>query len=123
MIFINDISSFRDPEKAETNFEHRIEKIELIDDTVAQNHGHIPGGDVISLECVFSKANFNALKALWEAGTRVTYTDETGAVFENLLLVLDRCKNDENFKDYVHLTFELWRAKTVAEFNGGNGGG
>lgn len=110
MIYINDIPSFRDPEKAEVNFEHRIERIELIGRTVAQDFGHIPTGDRISLECVFTKENYTKLEKLWEESARVTYTDEAGVKWEDLKLVFYSRKYVDRFRNYISLTFELWRA-------------
>lgn len=109
MIFINDIPSLRNPESFSYNFDHRIEKIELINGTVAQDYGHIESGDSFSLSCVFSVANYQRLKALWLNRQFVSFTDEAGTVFYNLRLVFKSIKRVAHFPNYVTLDFDLWR--------------
>ena len=109
MIFINDIPSFRDPESCEYTFDDRIEKIELINGNAVQDYGHVESGDVYSVECMFTRANYLRVLTLWKAREFVDYTDEEGIVNEHMRLVCRRVRRDKNFPNYLFLTFELWR--------------
>lgn len=109
MIYINNIPSLRNPESISYNFDHRIEKIELINGTTAQNYGHVESGDSFSLSCVFSVANYNLLKELWINNQFVSFTDEAGNIFYNLRLVFKSIKRVSKFPNYVTLDFDLWR--------------
>lgn len=109
MIYINDISSFREPESEEYIFDVRIQKIEIIGGNVVQSYGHIESGDVIALECIFARVNYNRIKALMIADERVAYTDEEGDVHTNLRLVFRRKRRVPKFPGYIILKFELWK--------------
>lgn len=109
VIYINNIPSLRDPESSVLTFDDRIEKIQLINGNTVQDYGHIASGDVISLTCVFSVANYNQIKNLWTSRTRVSFTDTSGEVWTNLRLVFRNIKREKRFPNYVTLTFELWR--------------
>lgn len=109
MIYINDIPSFRNPESHEYKYDDRVEKIELINGNTVQDYGYISNGDVDIITCLFSEANYLRLVPLWAGRARVTYTDEAGAVWQNLRLVFRSVKRDGHFPHYVLLTFELWR--------------
>lgn len=109
MIFINGIPSLRNPESSSLSFDDRVEKVELINGNGVQDYGHVESGDVFSLTCVFSVANYERLKALWTARQFVSYTDEAGVVFGSLRLVFRRIERVKKFPNYVTLQFELWR--------------
>lgn len=113
MIYINNIPSLRDPEKSEIILDHRIEKTKVIGGVVVQDFGHIKQGIEISLECIFEKKQYTALIKLWASKARVSYIDEAGNTWEDMKLVLRRLKFDRCFKDYVWVTFELWKAKDL----------
>lgn len=109
MIYINDIPSFRDPESCEYIFDDRIEKIELINGNAVQDYGYVQSGDSYSIEAFFSMENFLRIQELQMQRQLVTFTDEAGAVWENMRMVFRRIKRDKSFKSYIYLTFELWR--------------
>ena len=109
MIFINDIPSFRDPENFAVGIDDRVEKIDLINDVIVQDFGHILGGDVLSVECTFSPDNLVRFLELWENREKVSMTDTAGYVWEDLRIVLKQLKRDKHFPEYVTATFELWR--------------
>lgn len=109
MIYINDIPSLRDPESSNLTFDERVEKIELINGNCVQDYGHVESGDIISLTCLFSVANYRRLKILWTNRTPVTFTDEAGDIWQDMWLVFKSIKRQAKFPDYVVLTFELWR--------------
>lgn len=109
MIYINDIPSFRSPEKCEHIFDDRIEKIELVNGNAVQDYGHVESGDSYELECMFTLENYLRVLQLWMAREFVTYTDEEGIVNEHMRLVCRRVRRDKNFLSYRFLTFELWR--------------
>lgn len=109
MIFINDIPSLRNPENISHTFDDRVEKIELINGNTVQDYGHIESGDRFSLTCVFSSDNYQRLKYLWTSRTRVSFTDTSGTVHNNLRLVFRNIQRVNKFPNYVVLTFELWR--------------
>ena len=109
MIYINDIPSFRNPESTEYTFDNRIEKIELINGNAVQDYGHVESGDVYSVECMFTRANYLRVIQLWKAREFVTYIDEAGIVNEHMRLVCRRVRRDKKFPHYYYLTIELWR--------------
>lgn len=109
MIYINNIPSFRDPESYKLIIDDRVEKIELINGVAVQDYGHIAEGDAFSIVCVFSKANFNRVLALWEAREKVSFTDTAGVVWQALRIVLKEYEYLEKFPKYIKATFELWR--------------
>lgn len=109
MIYINNIPSFRNPEEEEFIPDDRQERIEIIGDIEVQDLGRVENGDVISLQCMFSAANFELLKALWLARTKVTYTDTGGQQYQNMRIKITRWKRDRDFPNYFFVNFELWR--------------
>ena len=109
MIYINDIPSLRDPESISYTIDDRIQKIPLINGNTVQDYGYFSTGDVISLSCVFSVANFQRLQALWINRQKVSFTDTAGVIWQNMRLVFKSFKRDEHFKNYIILDFELWR--------------
>ena len=111
MIYINVIPSLRDPESSEIIFDDRKTKIPIIGGVVLQNYGHIAEGDAFALTCVFSKENYERLESLWLEDQRVSFTDESGTVHNDLTLYFIRRRYIPKFPDYVTLIFELWRAK------------
>lgn len=108
-IKINDIESYRTPESCNINFDDRVEKIPLIQGNVVQDYGHVASGDTITVSALFSWDNAAAIAALWESRTLVNFTDESGAVWQNVRLVLRSYKYFPRFKDFVLLDFEVWR--------------
>lgn len=64
MIYINDIASFRDPEKNFFTPDDRQEKIETIGGIVVQDLGRVIEGDVLALQCMFTAANYARLEEL-----------------------------------------------------------
>lgn len=108
-IKINNIESYRSPESCTINVDDRIERVQLINGNAVQDYGHIASGDSFSLSCLFSKANFDAIKLLWEARTLVSFTDESGEVWTNCRIVIRSYRYEEKFKDYVFVDFEVWR--------------
>lgn len=109
MIYINEIASFRDPEKYKVIPDDRIEKIELIGDVAIQDYGHIANGDVIQLECMFSEENFEQFMALWERRTKVMFTDTKGKTYQNMRIVVGEYEPDKDFPECIKVSFELWR--------------
>lgn len=109
MIYINNVPSFRDPESYKIIPDDRIEKIEIIGSVAIQDYGHISDGDVISLQCLFSEANFNQILNLWNTRTPVTFRDKAGKTFSNMLIVMKEYEPDKNFPKYIMATLELWR--------------
>ena len=109
MIWINNIPSFRNPESSSLTFDDRVEKVELINGNAIQDYGHVDSGDKFSLTCLFSYSNYERLKLLWTTRTLVSYTDESGDIWQNLRLVFKNIKREKKFPDYVTLTFELWK--------------
>lgn len=109
MIYINDIPSFRDPEVCEEDLEDRIEKIQLINGNTVQDYGWCQTGDTISMQCLFRVKDYNNLMHLWRTRQKVSFTDPSGNVFENMRLVMRKVKYVPKFPEYLLLTFELWR--------------
>ncbi len=108
-IKINDIESYRSPESLTVNVDDRIEKVPLINGNTVQDYGHIEDGDSFVVSCLFSKTNFNAVLALWRARQKVTFTDDTGDIWENCRIVIRSYKYEPRFPNYVTLDFEIWR--------------
>lgn len=108
-IKINDIESYRSPESCNVNFDDRVEKIPLIQGNAVQDYGHVASGDTITVSALFSWDNATAIASLWESRTLVNFTDESGAIWQNVRLVLRSYKYFPRFKDYVLLDFEVWR--------------
>lgn len=113
MIYINNISSFRDPESYKVVPDDRIQKIEIIDSIAIQDYGHIADGDTIQLTCLFSQRNFNQLTALWESRANVTFRDMVGRTLTNRLIVIKEYGPDKDFPEYMLVTFELWKNKLI----------
>lgn len=109
MIWINDIPSFRDPEKCTLIFSDRVEKIEIMNGVSVQDWGHIEADDVFVIECMFTRENCGRVSELWEARQKVNFTDTAGTVYEDMRLVLKELERDRNFPEYVMMRFELWR--------------
>lgn len=110
MIYINGIPSFRKPEKAVFTPDDRQERIELIDSVAVQDLGRVEAGDILTLQCLFSEANFERLQSLWINRTPVTYVDEAGRAQQFARVKIFEWENDRNFPTYILATFELWRA-------------
>ena len=108
-IKINDYESYRSPESIALNLDDRIEKVPLINGNAVQDYGHIANGDYFTISALFSRANFNAISALWAARTLVTFTDDAGEVWTNCRLVFRSYKTFPRFPDVVVLDFEVWR--------------
>lgn len=108
-IKINDIESYRSPESCTVNVDDRIERVQLINGNTVQDYGHIASGDSFSLSCLFSKANFDAIKLLWEARTLVSFTDESGEVWSNCRIVIRSWHYQPRFPGYILVDFEVWR--------------
>lgn len=109
MIYINDIPSFRDPEKEILTIDDRIEKIELLGGAIAQDLGRVEAGDVLSLKCLFTRENYLKLESLWLTRAKVNYTDNVGVVWQNMRLKITQIEREPNFLGYIFVTFELWR--------------
>lgn len=109
MIYINDIPSFRDPDRYKVIPDDRVQKIEIINSVAVQDYGHISDGDAFSLVCMFSEENFARFLALWEARTKVTFTDTKGVTYQNLRIVITEYEPDKDYPEYTTVTFELWR--------------
>lgn len=109
MIYINDIPSFRKPERNIFTPDDRQERIETIGSVAVQDLGRVLEGDVLSLQCMFTAANYALIEALWVARTKVTYTDIDGQTYQNMRLVIKETEKDKNFPNYIMVTFELWR--------------
>jgi len=108
-IKINNIESYRAPESFTVNVDDRVEKVPLIQGNTVQDYGHIESGDSFVISCLFSRANFNAILALWRTRQIVTFTDEAGELWENCRIVIRSYKYEPRFPNYVMLDFELWR--------------
>lgn len=108
-IKINDYESYRSPESIAMNLDDRIEKIPLINGNAVQDYGHIANGDSFRISALFSRANFNAISALWTARTLVTFTDDAGEVWQNCRLIFRSYQTYPRFPDFVLLDFEIWR--------------
>lgn len=108
-IKINNIESYRSPESITINVDDRIEKVPLINGNVVQDYGHIASGDSFTVSALFSKANFNAIVALWENRQKVSFTDDSGEIWANCRIVIRSYRYEENFKNYVLVNFEIWR--------------
>lgn len=108
MIYINGIASFRDPENYKVIPDDRVQKVEIIGGVAIQDYGHIDAGDVISMTCLFSEANFNQLLGLWNSRTIVSFTDTAGAVWSGRRIVMKEYERDKNFPHYILASFELW---------------
>lgn len=109
MITVGGISSFRDPEKESVTFDDRQERIELIKDIAVQDLGRVPEGDIISVQCLFSKKGYEEIEKIWTERKKVTYKDIAGVEYSNMRLIIKEVENDKNFPDYKMVTFELWR--------------
>lgn len=108
-IRINNIESYRSPESFTVNVDDRIEKVPLIQGNTVQDYGHVENGDSFVISCLFSRANFNEILALWRARQTVTFTDEAGELWTNCRIVIRSYKYEPRFPDYVMLDFEIWR--------------
>lgn len=108
-IKINNISSYRSPESCTYTVDDRIERIQLNNGNTVQDYGHIASGDYFTLTCLFSKANFDAVMALWNARTPITFTDESGQVWQGMRLVIRKWQYQPRFPGYIMLEFEIWR--------------
>lgn len=108
MIFINDIPSVY-VESLDMDIDDRIEKVELINGNAVQDYGHVETGDVLSLVCIFSLANYLRVHDLWTRRELVTFTDVAGAVWNNLRLVFKRARYVDRFENYLRVELELWR--------------
>lgn len=106
---INDIESYRSPESCAFNVDDRIEKIQLIHGNCVQDYGHVDSGDSFSVSALFTWANFQAIVALWESRTLVTFTDENGLQWQGCRIVLRGYKYLGRFRNYVTVDFEVWR--------------
>lgn len=109
MIYINDIASFRDPEKNFFTPDDRQEKIETIGGIVVQDLGRVIEGDVLALQCMFTAANYARLEELWIARTKATYTDIDGQTYSNMRVVIKDTAKDKDFPNCIMVTFEPWR--------------
>lgn len=110
MIYINDIPSFRNPESEVLKPDDRKERIELLGAVAVQDMGRIKSGDVLSLKCLFSRANYLRLKELWESREKVNYTDPLGVVWERVTMKWLEVERDRAFPENIFVTFEIWRA-------------
>ena len=110
MIYINDIPSFRDPEKEVLNFDDRQEKIELIKGVAIQDLGRVEKGDSFSITCLFTEKNLLKVIELWNKRAHVTYKDSTETEWTDMLIVMKSIERDKIFHKYVMATFELWKA-------------
>lgn len=106
---INDIESYRSPESCTFNVDDRIEKIQLINGNTVQDYGHVASGDSFTVSALFSWANFQAIVALWEARTLVTFTDESGVQWQGCRIVLRSYRYLPRFHNFVTVDFEVWR--------------
>ena len=109
MIYINDIPSFRDPERCKVIPDDRVQKIEIINSVAVQDYGHVADGDAFSLTCMFSEENVARFMDLWEARTKVTFTDTKGRIHQNLRIHILEYEPDKDFPEYITVSFELWR--------------
>ena len=108
MIFINDIPSFRDPERCTLIFSDRVEKIETLGGIVVQDLGHIEDDDVFFIECMFTVENCARVSELWESRTKVRFTDTAGVVYNEMRIVIKELTRDKDFPKYIMMKFELW---------------
>lgn len=110
MIYINDIPSFRAPEKETLTVDDRQERIELINGVAVQDLGRVEAGDVFSVQCLFSTDNYARVQSLWLSRAKVTYTDESGTTWQNMRIIVKEMERQKKFPTYILVTFELWRA-------------
>lgn len=109
MIYIDDIPSFSNPESFQINVNDRQEKFEVFGGHVVQDLGIEDSDFSFSVTVLFSKANFNKVVALWKNRTLVTFTDESGEIWQGCRVILKSYKYQNKFPDYVMATFEIWR--------------
>ena len=107
MISVDDIESAYDPLVCRHVYDHRISKIELIDDVTVQDLGRVESGDVFFVACPFTPENFERLDAL--AGNTVTFTDPWDNEFSNRKLVMRKSCYLPSYPDCVIAVFELWK--------------
>ena len=109
-IKIGEVWSIRTPESYEYKPDDRQERVELIDDILIDDNGHVEDGDIISVQAVFKKTDFeNTLKPYWKNRTMVTFIDEAGVEYSNVRVVYKGHKYYPKFPKYVIVTLEIWR--------------
>lgn len=108
MIYIDDIPSFRDPERYTLIYSDRVQKIEIIGSVVVQDWGHVEADDIFSVECMFTWENCGRVLELWAARKKITFTDTAGTQYHNMRLVIKELERDKNFPKQIMMKFELW---------------
>ena len=108
-IKINNIESFRSPENITYNVNDSIERIALINGHCVQDYGYISTGDSFTIQAVFSKSDFDDIVNLWLNRQKITFTDDSGTVWQNMRIVIKSYQTVNKFTNYINLNFELWR--------------
>lgn len=108
MIYVNEIPSAYDPLVCRKVYDHRISKIELIDDVTVQDLGHVEGGDAFFVACPFTPEKYDELEAVANEGGTVTFTDPWGKEHSNLKLIMRKWCYCPSYPDCVIAIFELW---------------
>ena len=111
-IKIGDIFSIRTPESYEYKFDDRQERIKVIDGMIVQDRGRVPEGDVITCTAVFNKSDFEGvLTDYWINRSKITFQDEAGKIYENMVFSVKSYKYYTKLPNYVIVTFEIDKAR------------
>ena len=103
-------SSYRSPETYGKTLDDRQEKIEIIDGVCVDDCGYIEQGDVLTFTAVFTATEFQKVKSFFVNRTKITFTDETGTIYNNVRVILKSYKayNAQFYPDMVSADFEIW---------------
>ena len=83
--------------------------IETIGGVAVQDFGYCAEGDKISCTITTTKADAEILANYWHNRQLVRVEDETGAVYENMRLLIKNYSYIKGFKKYFKATIEFWK--------------
>lgn len=109
-IKINNIESLSSPESYTITPDDRQEIVQLINNNVVQDFGHIESGDKVSFSVNFWKSDFDKIKQYWDKRILVNFEDVAGNVFKDCRVVIKNYSYKKYFESSTITTnLEIWR--------------
>ena len=108
-IRIGEAWSLRTPESWNEQPDDRQERVEVVGGVVVQDQGVVEEGTIFSCQAIFRTADwFNIIRPYWLNRTKVTVSDESGKIYENVRVVYKGRQYLPKFPKYTTLNLEFW---------------
>ncbi len=87
----------------------RQQKIEIVGGMAVQDFGHVEAGDRVSCNVTVTSEGWQEICHYWNVRQRVEITDEAGAVWPDMRVVVKSYQYVSRFPRAIKVTLEFWR--------------